>query len=322
MSICNPDIIFCGKKSSPNYLKLVNEAYCSSKILLYHSDSFDNLLKSQENEDLIPIEQDMSDTAIIVTSSGTSGFPKLVQISHDMLRTIFLMGGRGNEIGITKNDSLLHFLPFFHIFGCDILLASVFSNAKSVILERFVPDRVLQLIQDYKITKLCVVPPVVVLLAKHPLVEQYDYSSLSDMICGAACLKKDLEEQVQAKFNLKCVRQIYGCSEIGGLALLIPKNQPRAGSVGKPTSKMKVKICDPITGALLGANQIGEVLIKNSSAVPGYLGNPKEAVNAFDSENFFRSGDSGYYDEDGFFFIVDRLKEIIKYKAFQVTIFF
>lgn len=277
------------------------------------------MLKAEQNQDILPIDgQDMEDTALIVTSSGTTGFPKLVQISHAMLRTMLIICQNENEVGINENERLLHFLPFFHIFGCVLIFGSIFLNAKSVILKKFEPERFLQLIQEHKITKVCVVPPVVVFLVKHPMVDNFDCSSLNDIICGAACIKKDLEEQVQVKFNLKCVRQVYGCSEIGGAACLTPKNHSKSGSIGKPITTIKIKVCDSITNVMLGPNQTGELLIQNNEPVPGYLGSPKEAKNAFDCENFFRTGDLGYYDEDGFFFIVDRLKEIIKYKGFQV----
>jgi 4-coumarate--CoA ligase len=138
-------------------------------------------------------------------------------------------------------------------------------------------------------------------------------------LCGAAAVTKETEDLVEAQLKISCVRQIYGMTEVCGAATVIPKNTKKHGSSGQVIMGHQIKICDPETGKALGINEVGELRIKGDGVMKGYLGQEKETEEAFDEEGYFKSGDLGYYDDEGFFFIVDRLKEIIKYKGFQVS---
>ncbi|XP_044269666.1 luciferin 4-monooxygenase-like isoform X2 [Tribolium madens] len=287
--ICNPVLILCTKKSLIKLKKLENEVELPH-ILLYDSD-FDSSLKCSYSEEFKPIDEldPMTEVALILTSSGTTGFPKCVQLTHSNMRTTMLHAMDPTFLDLNKHESWIAFLPFYHVFGCAIALASILSGCKTVIMEKFIPDLFLTLIQNHKITKLFVVPPILQFLVKNPLVEKFDLSSVTDILCGAAVVRKELEEMVQKKFQIKSVRQVYGMTEVCGGATMIPKNFQKYGSSGKVMSYTQIKVCDVTSEETLSAYQIGEIRIK------------------------------GYYDEEGYFYIVDRLKEIIKYKGFQVS---
>ncbi|XP_068898328.1 luciferin 4-monooxygenase-like [Tenebrio molitor] len=323
--VCHPVLIFCTAKSLENVFELRN--CVSVDIILYDTETVDDV----ENFDKLieactfdpgfsPTKLDpKEDVALILTSSGTTGFPKSVQLTHASLRVTMLYSGDPYFLDVNENERILSFLPFFHMFGIGITLAGILYGAKLVILEKFVPDRFLSLIQKHRITKLYAVPPILLFLVKSPLVQKYDLSSITDVLCGAATVTKETEDLVEAQLNIHCVRQIYGMTEVSGGATVIPKNLKKPGSSGQVVTGHQIKICDPESGKALGVNEVGELRIKGDGVMKGYLSKEIETEEAFDEEGFFKSGDLGYYDDEGFFFIVDRLKEIIKYKGFQVS---
>jgi 4-coumarate--CoA ligase len=323
--VCRPVLVFCTRKNVGNVLQLKD--LFPVNIILYDTETsgafenFDNLLEAGTfDPGFSPIKLDPEeDVALILTSSGTTGFPKSVQLTHANLRVTMLYIGDPYFLDVNENETLLAFLPFFHIFGVAIALASMMYAAKLVVLEKFVPDRFLSLIQHHRVTKLFTVPPVLLFLVKSPLVRKYDLTSITDVLCGAAAVSKEVEDLVEAQLKISCVRQVYGMTEVSGAATVIPKNVKKHGSSGKVVTGHQIKVCNPETGKTLGVNEFGELRIKGGGVMKGYLGKEKETEEAFDEEGYLRTGDLGYYDEEGFFFIVDRLKEIIKYKGFQVS---
>jgi 4-coumarate--CoA ligase len=123
---------------------------------------------------------------------------------------------------------------------------------------------------------------------------------------------------VKTLLRIKSVQQMYGLTEISGLATATPKNVKRTGSTGQVVTAQQIKVCDPESGKVLGANECGELRIKGAGVMKGYLGN--DHLTVFDEEGYLKSGDLGYFDEEGFFYITYRLKDMIKYKGFQVSI--
>ncbi|XP_008193769.2 luciferin 4-monooxygenase [Tribolium castaneum] len=224
-----------------------------------------------------------------------------------------------NFLDLNQNESTIAFLPYFYVFGCAVSLASILSGCKSIVMEKFIPDLFLANIQKHKVTKLFVVPPILQFLVKNPMVGKFDISSVVDILCGAAVVGKELEEMVQERFKVKSVRQVYGMTELCGAAAMIPKNFQKYGSSGKVVSCTQIKVCDVANGKTLAAQEIGEIRVKGDGTMKSYLKNEEETKKAFDEEGFLKTGDLGYYDEEGYFYIVDRLKEIIKYKGFQVS---
>lgn len=172
-------------------------------------------------------------------------------------------------------------------------------------------------LQKYKVNFAILVPPIMVVLAKSPMFDKYNLTSIKDISCGAAALSKELEDQVRARFKGDVtIRQGYGMSETTyGVLASIETVKP--GSVGEPLKGVYAKVIDE-SGESLGPYQRGELCFKGGRVMKGYINNQQATNEAIDSNGWLHSGDIAYYDEDKQFFIVDRLKELIKYKAFQV----
>ena len=193
-------------------------------------------------------------------------------------------------------------------------------GATVVTMPRFDMADFLALIQRYRITTLPMVPPMVLGLAKSPLVDQYDLSSLRTLFCGAAPLGAELS--IEAGNRVGCpVVQGYGMTEASPVTHLSPKNAKNAkpGSIGKVIPMTEVRIVDVDSGADQGPNAEGELWIRGPQIMRGYLNQATATADSIDENGWYRTGDIGYADEDGFFYIVDRVKELIKYKGLQVS---
>ncbi|CRL01456.1 CLUMA_CG014231, isoform A [Clunio marinus] len=257
--------------------------------------------------------------ALIVCSSGTTGMPKGVSITQQNMMTTFRIYREAFKLGKMINPDgtiVLNVAPWFHAMGfVSMFLVACSRETVFIFLPKFEEERFLQVIEKYKINTLTVVPPVCVFLAKSPLVDKYDISSVKVIGCGAAALSKEVDEKVCERLNV-VIRQGYGMSEttmgtMGTNALVKP------GSVGQALKGVYVKVIDE-NGKTLGPNQPGELCFKGDVLMKGYVDDPKATSQTIDSDGWLHSGDIGYYDEDQMFYIVDRLKELIKYKASQV----
>lgn len=197
----------------------------------------------------------------------------------------------------------------------------LYKGGTCVTLPRFELEQFLKTVQDYKITHLYIVPPIVVALAKHPLVEKYDLSSVKEIGSGAAPLDEHTAQLAQQRTRAGKIFQGYGMTETSCASHIIPpdESQAKIGAVGVPVANMACKIVDPATGQEVGPNQLGEIWMRGPNIMKGYLNNPEATAQTIDDEGWLHSGDIGYVDEDGFFYVVDRLKELIKYKGLQVA---
>ncbi|XP_053661541.1 uncharacterized protein LOC128710510 [Anopheles marshallii] len=255
--------------------------------------------------------------ALIMCSSGTTGLPKGVQLTQrNVMASISLLAMM--EASIEGPVVVLSVIPWFHAFGCLTLINVISNKLKLVFLPKFEEGLFLSCIENYRCSFVFVVPPLMVFLAKHPLVDNYDLSSIDTLLCGAAPLSKETEVLVKKRIGVKHVLQGYGMSETT-LAMLVQSNDSKkSGSVGKLQVGTMAKVVDISSGKLLGPNEPGELYFKGSQIMKGYIGNEQETKQTIDKNGWLRTGDIGYYDEDGEFFIIDRLKELIKYKGFQV----
>lgn len=213
---------------------------------------------------------------------------------------------------------LLTFLPWFHLMGFFILYYLPLVRIHMVFLSRFDPKLFLTSIQRHRITSTILVPPVVVFLAKDKAVDAFDLSSLREIYSGAAPLQAETEQAVYKRFpSIAIIRQGYGMTE--GLTMTLPPKQAvKQGSVGRLVKGTEAKIIDTETGRLLGPNAAGELCFRGPHMMKSYFRNEEATRNSYDEDGFYHTGDVGYVDSDGFFFIVDRLKELIKYKGYQV----
>jgi acyl-CoA synthetase (AMP-forming)/AMP-acid ligase II len=211
-------------------------------------------------------------------------------------------------------------LPLFHIYGLVVVLnMGLHMGATIVTLPRFDFEQFLKTINTHRVTLAHLVPPIVLALAKSPVVDNYDLSSLKMLFCGAAPLDENLTRNAMQRLNVD-IRQGYGMTETSPVTHSSPANPEHVkyGSVGVLAPNTEGKIIDLETGAVLPPRQEGELCVRGPQVMKGYLNRPEATAATIDADNWLHTGDIAYFDEDGHFFIVDRAKELIKYKGFQV----
>jgi acyl-CoA synthetase (AMP-forming)/AMP-acid ligase II len=186
-------------------------------------------------------------------------------------------------------------------------------------MPRFDLEQFLQTIQQHGITRVYAVPPIVLALAKHPLVDRYDLSSVRSVLSGAAPLGPEVAEACARRLGC-VVKQGYGLTETSPVTNCIPDARPnKPGSIGPLVPNTECRIVDLTSGQEVGPNQSGEIHIRGPQVMKGYLNNPEATAGMLDAAGWLRTGDVGYADDDGYFYVVDRVKELIKYKGFQIA---
>ncbi|KAL2834305.1 hypothetical protein BDW59DRAFT_137676 [Aspergillus cavernicola] len=272
------------------------------------------------------------DLSFLVYSSGTTGVPKGVMLSHRNIVANSLQLAAGESGNLKWNggadgtgDRLLAFLPFFHIYGLTCLVhQTLYQGYELVVMAKFDLEKWCQHVQHYRITFSYVVPPVVLLLGKHPIVEKYNLSSLRMLNSGAAPLTQELVEAVYNRLHIG-IKQGYGLSETSPTTHTQPWSEWResAGSVGILLPNMEAKYMTmPEDGSEpreVPAGEVGELSLRGPNVFLGYHNNPAATADSISPDGWFRTGDVGYQDNKGNFYITDRVKELIKYKGFQVA---
>nr|ACA09448.1 4-coumarate:CoA ligase [Bambusa emeiensis] len=271
-------------------------------------------------------EVDPDDVVALPYSSGTTGMPKGVMLTHRSLVTSVAqqVDGENPNLYFRKEDVLLCVLPLFHIYSLNsVLLAGLRAGSAIVIMRKFDHGALVDLVRAYGVTIAPFVPPIVVEIAKSPRITAEDLASIRMVMSGAAPMGKDLQDAFVAKIPNAVLGQGYGMTEAGpvlAMCLAFAKEpfEVKSGSCGTVVRNADLKIVDPDTGASLGRNQSGEICIRGEQIMKGYLNDPEATKNTIDKDGWLHTGDIGYVDDDDEIFIVDRLKEIIKYKGFQV----
>ncbi|GMI81111.1 4-coumarate:CoA ligase 2 [Hibiscus trionum] len=267
------------------------------------------------------------DVVALPYSSGTTGLPKGVMLTHKSLVTSVAqqVDGENPNLYFHERDVVLCVLPLFHIYSLNsVLLCSLRVGAAILIMQKFEIVTLMELVQKYKVTIAPFVPPIVLAIAKTPDVDKYDLSSIRMVMSGAAPMGKELEDAVRARLPNAKLGQGYGMTEAGpvlamNLAFAKEPRETKSGACGTVVRNAEMKIVDPETGASLPRNQSGEICIRGSQIMKGYLNDPEATERTIDKDGWLHTGDIGYIDEDDELFIVDRLKELIKYKGFQVA---
>ncbi|MFJ5268170.1 4-coumarate--CoA ligase family protein [Streptomyces sp. NPDC088358] len=279
-----------------------------------------DLLGSTAPEPLIDIDP-VTDVAALPYSSGTTGVPKGVMLTHRSIATNLAQLAR--SVPMDEGERILAVLPFFHIYGLTALMnAPLRQGATVVVLPRFDLDTFLTAIERHRITGLFVAPPIVLALAKHPAVEGYDLSSLKYVISSAAPLDARLAAACAERLGLPPIGQGYGMTELSPCTHLVPLDATDAppGTVGRLIAGTEMRIVsldDP--DQELGVGEAGEIVIRGPQVMKGYLGRPDATAEMIEPDGWLHTGDVGYVDTDGWLFVVDRVKELIKYKGFQVA---
>jgi acyl-CoA synthetase (AMP-forming)/AMP-acid ligase II len=191
------------------------------------------------------------------------------------------------------------------------------TGATIVTMPRFDLEQFLSIHQEYGVTRSFVAPPIVVAMAKHPLVDSYDMSKLEQVFSGAAPLSAELALEAGKRLGCEVV-QGYGMTEMSPVSHLTPVGQFKPGSVGVTAPNTEMRIVDPLSGEDLGLDADGEIWVRGPQVMLGYLNNAQATASTLDADGWLHTGDIGHVDEDGHVFVVDRLKELIKYKGFQV----
>ncbi|KAK5059576.1 hypothetical protein LTR69_006165 [Exophiala sideris] len=260
------------------------------------------------------------DVAFLVYSSGTTGLPKGVMLTHrNIVANVLQVTAMDLGEVDWRTDRYVGFLPMYHIYGLAVsVLAPIYRGLTMHIMQKFELERLCQTIQDSKITVVYIVPPVVLLLAKHPAVANYDLSSVRMLHSSAAPLTKDLVDMVYKRLEVP-IKQGYGLSEAAPGVVSQSWSQWRTtiGSVGKLCPSMSIKFVDK--GKEVPVDETGELWIKGPNVFKGYYDNPKATAESLDAEGWYRTGDIGYIDRDRNIYITDRVKELIKYNGFQVA---
>ncbi len=256
------------------------------------------------------------DIVVLPYSSGTTGLPKGVMLTHRNLVANLL---QIDAMELSEIRALLGVLPFFHIYGMVVIMNhGLLRGAAVVTLPRFELETVLRILQDHPIAMAHVVPPVVIAFAKHPMVDKFNLSNLRWVFSGAAPLGSEITSTLQARLPIK-VRQGYGMTELSPVTHYTPVDGERAGKVGLLAPSTELRIVDPATGADLAEGEAGEVWIRGPQVMKGYLNNPEATALTIDADGWLHTGDIGVVDVEGYLEVVDRLKELIKVKAFQVA---
>ncbi|GGM02500.1 AMP-binding protein [Nakamurella endophytica] len=263
------------------------------------------------------------DLAVLPYSSGTTGKAKGVMLTHRNLVANLAQGAP--VIGVEPDDRILAVLPFFHIYGMNVLMnGGLLHRAAVITMPRFDLAEFLRVISEHRASYVYIAPPIAVALAKHPMVDDHDLSSVRLIFSGAAPLDAELGRAVARRLGC-LVRQGYGMSEMSPVSHCIPafRDDIPLGTVGLTLPNMECRLVDPTTGQEIdvpetGTSAPGELWCAGPNVMIGYLGDHQATIDTLDLDGYLHTGDVATVSAEGYVTIVDRVKELIKYKGYQV----
>jgi 4-coumarate--CoA ligase len=257
------------------------------------------------------------DVAVLPYSSGTTGLPKGVRLTHRNLVANVEQCQVCFEV--QTGDKVVAFLPFFHIYGQTVLMNVYLATQGTVItLPRFDLELFLTLCSRHATPTMFIAPPVAVALAKHPLVDQFDLSPVKRLVSGAAPLSAELAEAVTCRTGVQA-RQGYGMTEMSPVSHGVPFATSVPGAIGVAVASTEYRIVDPVLGRDAGPGKAGELWVRGPQVMLGYHNRPEATAATLTEDGWLKTGDLAEVNADGHVFIRDRLKELIKVKGFQVA---
>ncbi|OLY84302.1 4-coumarate-CoA ligase 1 [Smittium mucronatum] len=269
-------------------------------------------------------EEAENKVAVLPYSSGTTGLPKGVMLTHKNIVSNIIMNScfAVNDNWIDRSvlaPTFVGVLPFYHIYGfVSILNLGIAMSIGLVVMPKFESNKFLSIIQDYKITFGHIVPPIIMGLINNPDIGKYDISSMKAIRTASAPLGEKALNKFFGIFKNIGVVRAYGLTETSPTLCNSYKDHENDGSSGVLLHNLEAKVIDP-DGNLLGYNQPGELCFRGPTIMKGYLNNIEATTRSIDSDGFFHTGDVGFVTESNDFHVIDRIKELIKYKGFQVA---
>lgn len=272
-----------------------------------------NQLMAKGSTDFQMVDMDPDDPAVILYTSGTTGFPKGAVLTHRNI--ISNSNSAANHSGMVPEDRLQLFLPLFHVFGQNYIMNGAYSKCAALVLHRrFEPEPVLHAIEAHRVTMFFAVPTIYINFLNMDT-SGYDISSLRYCFTAAATMPRETALQWREKYGM-ATYEGYGLTESSPFATYNHNYRHKHGSIGRPIENVDVRICD-LDGNRLAPGEVGEILIRGPNVMKGYWGNPEATQKAIQN-GWLRTGDVGMMDEEGYFFITDRVKDMINAAGFNV----
>ncbi|KAM7307383.1 4-coumarate--CoA ligase 1-like [Ixodes scapularis] len=316
------DYILTDKETAPNLREITMPPTIKRLFSVGSAPGFIDVLEFQElsETDLKPhVPADNTDEVVVMLyTSGTTGLPKAVELSHRAYVSCY----RALQASglFTEDDVTLAWNPLTHVSGFMLGVVNMCLGAKIVITEPSISCKdLLETLAKHQVSVTLGFPDRLRELVNEAKMNNYPAVSLKKIAVAGTAISDSLRTEICKFFNVKSLVNFYGMTETNGFVSCTPVGQISMGSVGIPCAGTKAKIIDLVSGDPLGPNEKGELVVQSGNLMKGYYGHPEDTREVLGTDGWFRTGDIGYYDDDGHIYIIDRLKQMIKCMGNVVT---